>query len=171
MKPHTSRPKARQDGLLVRPLQEDTIVYDLDRHEGHCLNRAAAAVWRACDGETSIATIATETSRELDRSVDDTFVIFTLRRLERAHLLVAPLEANAGHVLSRRDLSRRLGLTGAFAALLPTVISIVAPTAAAAASACGTNGACTTLNCCCTNHQRCNNNNGTLQCQGNPCTP
>jgi hypothetical protein len=43
-------PQARTEGLTVRELAEETLVYDKERHKAHCLNRTAACVWKHCDG-------------------------------------------------------------------------------------------------------------------------
>ena len=51
-------PRARQDELIVEELQDETLVYDLERHKARCLNPAAALVWRHCDGQTSVAEVA-----------------------------------------------------------------------------------------------------------------
>ena len=40
-------PRARQDELVVEELQDETLVYDLERHKARCLNRTAALVWLA----------------------------------------------------------------------------------------------------------------------------
>ena len=37
-------PRARQDELIVEELQDETLVYDLQRHKARCLNRTAALV-------------------------------------------------------------------------------------------------------------------------------
>ena len=47
--------RRREDGLIVREVDGETLVYDRRRHKAHCLNRAAALVWRQCDGTTSVA--------------------------------------------------------------------------------------------------------------------
>ena len=39
--------------MLVREIGEETLVYDLARHEAHCLNAPAAFVYRQCDGRTT----------------------------------------------------------------------------------------------------------------------
>jgi hypothetical protein len=45
-------PHARSEGLVIRELPEETLVYDLKRHRAHCLNPTAARVWSYCDGQT-----------------------------------------------------------------------------------------------------------------------
>ncbi|MBV9278705.1 MAG: hypothetical protein JOZ41_01360, partial [Chloroflexi bacterium] len=44
-------PRARKNGLIVRELEDEVLVYDLERHRAHCLNRAAGLVWKHADGE------------------------------------------------------------------------------------------------------------------------
>ena len=164
-------PRAREVDLLVHELQGETVVYDLTRHEGHCLNRSARLVWEACDGETPVAAIATRVGRELGQPVDGAFVRFALRRLERAHLLRDPLGEDTGPLLSRRVLAKRLGLLGALSVLLPAVVSIVAPTAAQAATACSPPEChAGRFGCCCTNNRLCENSGGGRgACSGNRC--
>jgi Coenzyme PQQ synthesis protein D (PqqD) len=51
-------PRARQHELLVHELADEILVYDLNGHKAHSLNKAAALVWQRCDGEGSITDIA-----------------------------------------------------------------------------------------------------------------
>ena len=44
------KPRARSDGLVVRHLPGELIVYDLERHAAHCLNETAATIFRHADG-------------------------------------------------------------------------------------------------------------------------
>ena len=48
------KPAARRTGLVVRDLPDELLVYDLDRHQAHCLNRTAASVFRDADGTRSL---------------------------------------------------------------------------------------------------------------------
>ena len=48
-------PRARRDGLVIRELNGELLVYDLERHRAHCLNPTAALVFKQCDGRTSPA--------------------------------------------------------------------------------------------------------------------
>src|SRR3990172_114473 len=136
-------PCARENRLVVRELPDEVLVYDLDRHKVHCLNRTAALIWRQCDGRATGA----ELGRLLEEGVGGGggggggggagVVWGGLGGLGRAHLLrdrVSPPAGVAG--LSRREVMRRLALGGGLSVLLPAVTSIVAPTAAEAQSAC-----------------------------------
>lgn len=127
-------PRARREGLVVRPLPDELVVYDVERHQAHCLNRTAALVFRRADGQHTVGDIAGALRRELKIPDTERLAWLALHRLDRAHLLdqvPAPLSGLAG--ASRRDLLRRAGLA---AALLPAVASILAPTAAEAANTC-----------------------------------
>ena len=52
------RPRSRTEGLVMRQVGEELLVYDLERHRAHCLNRAAAIVWGECNGVRTIEEIA-----------------------------------------------------------------------------------------------------------------
>ena len=135
------KPLARTEGLVVRELPGELVVYDRQRHQAHCLNATAAQVFKLCDGRTTVEELARRLGRELDGPADEKLVWLSLERLERAHLLqerpAAP--ASVGRY-SRRELVRRVGLA---AAVLPAVATILAPTPAqAAVSACVLNTDC-----------------------------
>ena len=52
------RPVARRDGLLIRELPGEVLVYDRERHRAHCLNQTAASVFRHADGTRTVADLA-----------------------------------------------------------------------------------------------------------------
>ena len=120
-------PMARSEQLVVRELPDETLVYDLQRHKAHCLNRSAALVWRACDGKTSVAEIAARVARELDLPNDEVFVQAALVQLGRARLLTEAPARQAGPS-PRRQALQRLG----WGLAAPAVVSILAPTLAEA---------------------------------------
>jgi len=59
------RPKARTEGIVVRELPEEVLVYDLERHAAVCLNRTAALVWKRCDGRASVGELSRSLAAEL----------------------------------------------------------------------------------------------------------
>jgi len=137
------RPLAREEGLVVQELDGELLVYDLDTHRSHCLNRTAALVWGKCDGRTTVREIARGVSATLKSPLDERVVWFALERLERKKLLRGPLAPPAGAALvSRRELIRRVGVA---AVLIPVITSITAPTAYANVSCSGT---CTATSGC-----------------------
>jgi hypothetical protein len=120
-------PLARTDQLIVRELPDELLVYDLDRHKAHCLNKASAIVWKHCDGKTTVAEVARLLERELAALVDDDVIWLALTQLRRFHLLEEESRTILGRKVSRRDLVRKY-LPAALA--LPVILSIPAPTAA-----------------------------------------
>lgn len=143
-----ARPKARVEGVVVRELAEEVLVYDLDTHKAVCLNSTAADVWRLCDGRRTVADIRKALEGAASGAVPEEFVWLALEQLGRDGLLEARVPrppALAG--LSRRELIRRVGL--AAAVTLPAVASIVAPTPAQAASCLPSGATCSESAQCC----------------------
>jgi Coenzyme PQQ synthesis protein D (PqqD) len=129
-------PAARKSGLVVRELPDEIVVYDLDRHRAHCLNRTAAAVFQAADGRHDVAGLAARLARE-GGSVDEDVVRMTLEQLAEAGLLERAVAPPSRAGVSRRDAVRKVGLGAAV--LLPLVTSILVPTAAEAIATCVSN--------------------------------
>jgi Coenzyme PQQ synthesis protein D (PqqD) len=130
-------PPARSGQLVVRELPEETLVYDLERHEAHCLNNTSAFVWKHCDGQTTVEEMARLLRREFGTRVDDDVVWLALKQLRRLRLLKEGSGAIGMMKVTRRDLVRKY-LPAALA--LPVILSIPAPTAAQALSRCGKAG-------------------------------
>jgi hypothetical protein len=125
-------PKAKTERLIVREIDGETLVYDRSRAAASCLNEFAARVWRACDGETSVAAIAAALGE------DECAVWLALHQLTKAHLpeaIAFPPDMSAAK--SRREIGARLGLGAA-----ALVTSIVAPMPAQAASCLPTGATC-----------------------------
>jgi hypothetical protein len=137
-------PQARMD-CLSRQFEDELLIYDPVRQEGHCLNSTAAAVWKLCDGRNSPSQIAQELSRQLSVRVELQVVDLALERLGDAQLLAE----TSGSVKpsSRRTAIRSIGIAAAIA--LPLVTSIVAPMPAHAASCAHNNQPCTSNGQCC----------------------
>lgn len=119
-------PKARTQGLVVKDVRDEVLVYDLQSQKAHSLNRVAAAVWRACDGKRSVREISTAAG--VGPSLPPDVVNYALHTLGRARLLEGPIN---GSGLTRRQVMARIG---AAAIMLPVVTTIVAPTEAQAQS-------------------------------------
>jgi hypothetical protein len=134
-------PLARAEGLVVRELGGEVLVYDLGTHTALCLNAAAAAVWRLCDGRRTAADIARALAAAAGGDVSEEFVWLALERLGREGLLAARVRRPSPLAcVSRREMMRRVGLAAALA--LPAVVAIVAPTPAQAASLLGSGAGC-----------------------------
>jgi hypothetical protein len=143
MKSAARLPRALRDNLVIRELDDETLVYDTERDEAHCLNRTAALVWELCDGKTTPVQATRSLQSKLGADVDSDLVWLAVRQLQKFHLVERAAKSPS---VSRRDLV----LKYAPAALaLPVIMSISAPTPAQSAS-CLQNGApCSTNTQCC----------------------
>jgi hypothetical protein len=129
------KPAVRRTGLVVRGLPGEVVVYDLERHQAHCLNRTAAAVFRGADGTRGLEDLAALLGDGLERGDAEAAVRLALDQLAGARLLEAdPAALEPAGGLSRRSVLHRAGIGAAL--LLPAVASIVAPTPAEAAATC-----------------------------------
>ena len=137
-------PRSRNENLVIRELDDETLVYDTERDEAHCLNQTAALVWEQCDGKTTAAQAARSLQSKLDVPVDTDLVWLAVKQLERFHLVE---KTDKSPSVSRRNLV----LKYAPAALaLPVIMSITAPTAATIPSCQAINQPCGGQNppCC-----------------------
>jgi hypothetical protein len=133
------RPRARRLGVFTEELPDELLIYDMDRHQVHCLNRPASVIWRRCDGKTTIADIATAASAALACPVAEDVVWHAVGQFAGLELLDSTDAAPA----ERARLSRRAvlaGMGGIVGLALPTVTSMTAPLAADAASLPGPSG-------------------------------
>jgi DNA-binding transcriptional ArsR family regulator len=121
----TQKPLSRVEGLVVEALDDEVLVYDRVNARAHCLSGTAAAVWRACDGETGTEELAAR----LD--LDPDTVSHALAELESNGLLEG-LALSNGH--TRREFSMGAVKAGAAIGAAPMIYSILAPTPAAAAT-------------------------------------
>jgi Coenzyme PQQ synthesis protein D (PqqD) len=142
-------PLARRDQLIVQELPGELLVYDLERHKAYCLNKAAAAVWKHCDGNLAVADMARLLESELKTPVDAEVVLLALQQLDKFHLLKERMTSlNARPGISRRALMQRIGVA---ALLLPAIISVAVPTAVSAASCLPLGATCASPSDCCSN--------------------
>ncbi len=140
-------PRARKDGLVVKEVSGELLVYDRDRNKAHCLNETAALIWNHCDGQTTVAKMRDFLQGRTAEVIDEQVIWYALDQFAKDHLLEERVKRPAGiDRLSRRQLIQRIGL----AVSIPLVVSIVAPSVFAAASctqACLTVADCTVPGC------------------------
>jgi hypothetical protein len=143
-----NQPRARTERIIIKELQDEVLVYDVDRDKAHCLNLSAAAVWKKCDGFNTPEQIANLLRAESQANVNEDFVWLALDQLGRDHLPDEPLEWPASIPrLTRREAVRRIGIGAAIA--IPLVTSILAPTPAQAATCFAKGVPCTSPAQCC----------------------
>ena len=142
MKQAAKLPRARTDNLVIRELDDETLVYDMDRDEAHCLNQTAALVWKQCDGRTTATQAARALQKELETTVDADLVWLAVRQLQRFHLVDVSEKSPS---VSRRNLVLKYA---PLALALPVIVSITAPTTVQAATCAALGASCATLVCC-----------------------
>ena len=122
-------PAARKEGLVVKELPDEVLVYDLERHKAHCLNQSAAKIWNLCDGRTTSLEITRKLNDDSGLPVDEEVVWLALEQLGTAQLLEERIvRPGVSPGISRRQVIKRLGLV---AVAVPLVTSLLAPTAQA----------------------------------------
>jgi hypothetical protein len=130
-------PRAREAGLIIRELEEETLVYDVDTDKAHCLNQTAARIWKHCDGTSSVTQTCELLSETMETTIDEKVVWYALEQFNKDGLLEEKIEPPAAFKIagmSRRQMVRTLGLAAMVA--IPLVTSIVAPTAVQAGASC-----------------------------------
>jgi hypothetical protein len=139
--------RPQRTNALSRELEDELIVYNSETHQAHSLNHTAAAVWKACDGKSTVADMATSLEKALP-GIDRRLLLVTLIELQAAGLLVkGTFSIDRSNSSSRRDMIRKMGKIAAVA--LPIVISIVVPTASMALSCLALGKVCTKNSDCC----------------------
>lgn len=119
-------PVARIDDLVTTDVGDEVLVFDEISNELHHLNPIASQVWRSLDGTRSPADIAALLD-PADATIEN--VTNALGILAQANLLVQgePWQSFTQTPLSRRKLTKGAIVTA-------TIVSITAPTAAAAST-------------------------------------
>lgn len=133
-------PVAREDGLLVERIGAETVIYDVERKEAHCLTPLATAVFAHCDGRRSISEIAELVAAELGDLTDVEMVKDALAQLEKRELLIVPSRR-----FSRREVvGKTAALTGAVMTV-PLVASVPVAQAVGCGGVCNTSSECTSI--------------------------
>lgn len=126
-------PHASEERLIIKELDDEVLVYDLETDKAHCLNQTAARVWKYCDGKRTVDQLCRLMEKDAGSFVPEEMVWLALDQLEQFNLLTVP-GSRPGHLagMSRRQLMRNLGIAAAVS--IPVITSIIVPTAAQAAS-------------------------------------
>jgi hypothetical protein len=131
----TTRPRRREENLVVTEFENEVVVYDQRTHKVNCLSRTSAFVWTHCDGQTTVPQLAAQLREAVDPNLDEGVVWLALRQLDEANLLAerVSLPANGTRYTRRHMLKTGAAVAGG-AVLLPVITNIVAPTRAHAAT-------------------------------------
>ena len=120
-------PKCRTKDIIIKQLDDETLIYDLKTHEATCLNEAASAIYKDCDGSLSIEDLC-----ELHGEFETTTA---LAKFHKADLIEGGFDMPS--LVSRRDALRKItggARLGMAVASIPAIATIAVPTAAQAAS-------------------------------------
>jgi len=143
-------PAARKDGLVVRKLNDEVLIYDVEQHQAHCLNLYAAKIWDLCDGSHTVSDLSAMLRLDEDVSKDqrEQMVWIALDQLERANLLDKPVsKPEMVMAMSRRQLMKTAGIAALIA--LPIVNTLISPTSAEASTCLASGQGCTISSQCC----------------------
>ena len=139
---------ARSERLLSEDVGAETVIFDEDSNQAHCLTPLASVVFACADGHTSSADLARVASSRLSEPVAEEQIQDALAQLDQRGLLAAPGPIR----ISRRDMVRKSAAVGA-SAMAATLIFTVEPPMAQAATCDGTqtcsrNSQCTNIAGC-----------------------
>jgi hypothetical protein len=135
-----TRALARDEGLLVEHLNDETVVFDTETRQAHCLSPLAAAVFAHADGRTSNEGLADIASERLGQAVEPWQIDDALEQLQERNLLAikAPRAPRAENGTTRRQVLKKGAITGGVVLTAPLITSVVPPASAASGSAtCG----------------------------------
>lgn len=132
---HMFLPLARNKNIVVQDLGREILIYDLITNNSFCLNETSAAVYQACNGQTSFDEL-----RRKHKFTND-IIFLALSQLKDKDLIEGG-KSDYFPGLSRREAIRKVGLVTLIA--LPAIASVVAPAAAMAASGANLFAACVT---------------------------
>ena len=135
-------PKCRTKDIIIKQLDDETLIYDLKTHEATCLNEAASAIYKDCDGSLSIEDLC-----DLHGEFETTTA---LAKFHKADLIEGGFDMPS--LVSRRDALRKItggARLGMAVASIPAIATIAVPTAAQAASCVGEDGFCIENSDCC----------------------
>ena len=145
-------PKSRNKNLVVQKISNETLVYDLESDKAFCLSETISFVWRNCDGKTSANELAKHISKKYGIEANEDFINLALHELKNSQLLRDDSYIlNNKSKVSRRNLITQYGIP---MAVLPIVMSVVAPVSAQVGSCipfgqpCVPNPAVPFDNCC-----------------------
>ena len=134
-------PLARTEQLVVEEIGDEVLIYDRNNDQAHCLSTEAGAVWRACDGSTTVERLGA------NLGLDHETVARALEELGECGLL----DTGPATGVTRREVTAKFAKVGAAAASAPLIYSIMAPTPALATS----QATCLGINPCTTNGSGC----------------
>lgn len=135
-------PLGRTDDIIVTDLTDHLLIFNQQSNELHNLDAVSRAVWLACDGVTAMATLPAMVGEATGQAISAETVSIALSHLADRGLLAGTALVESAEIFSVPGQSRRALLRKAAAGVLvPAIVSVTVPMAAAAAS-CGNGALC-----------------------------
>lgn len=145
----TNKPLGRKDEIVIQEIDGEVLIYDLRNDKAFCLNATSAAIWKLCDGDKSVADIASRVAADFKATNSEDLVWLALDQLKKEKLIDGGLDKGYDHFngLSRRQVIKNIGMGSMVA--IPIVASLLAPTAVYAQTCVADLGMCTVSPGCC----------------------
>ena len=130
----TDKPCVRQSDLLSEEIHGERVIYDNGNKKVHHLNPTMTWIWDHCDGSRTIDELIAALQR--DTVCDDARGLITsgLKQLAEANLLEPGSVDRTTLEVQQSTVSRRAAVIAGISIAGPIMISILAPTPAAAKS-------------------------------------
>jgi len=143
----SAMPTARNNGLVVRKLNDEVIVYDTRNQKAHCLNASAALIWEHCNGKRSVKDLSDLVQdAHSNKNQREELVWIALDQLEESNLLEQPLARTNVKGMNRLQILKAAAVA---AVAIPIVNTIITPKAAQAVTCLATGQVCTISAECC----------------------
>jgi hypothetical protein len=126
----------------VETVGDETVAYDLNTKEAHCLKSLAAAVFMYADGSRTSSDIAELAAYRMGTPVTEADVDDALAQLESRALLDAGPVVVVRNGISRRDAIKRFSAVAGVATVTPLIATVSASAAGAQNSLIPTGGCC-----------------------------
>jgi hypothetical protein len=123
--------RRRQDGRIIKRVDDELVIYDQDTHKVFHLNKAAAIVWEHCEDAASLDELSHTLASHSGLPASEDLTGLALQELRDAELIEGSFASAAGREVARREVMMRMA---GMALALPLVVSLLAPTPSMAAS-------------------------------------
>ena len=127
------QPARRKDQLISEEVSGECVIYDQRKKKAHHLNSTLTWIWHRCDGNTRVKALSSAFEQEFDAPNSLHTVFLGLHQLHLRQLLETPVNLPETATAGKSEISRR-AMVAAGSALMPAIVSILAPTPAAASS-------------------------------------
>lgn len=81
-------PMALTSNLVVREINGEVLIYNLETYKTSFLDEVSALIWRSCDGRKSVAQISFDVSWKLNSNIDEELIKQTIAELKRDNLII-----------------------------------------------------------------------------------